>query len=119
MARWLLIWIVLLAPAPPTVTFVQPRYVMLVAGPRGVDIPVHAWVSRHPENRGFRLTLTGEGCWYRSERELHGLDSAAVQPNDQPTWVRIYAGECLLLAEVYGPGAKLRASARLVVTVKG
>jgi hypothetical protein len=102
---------------PPAVKFVQPRSWVAIAGPRGVDIPVQAWVERHVDNRAFRLTITGRQshAWAKT---LDGEYEARTIPI-APLSFRLLEGDNEVRADVYGPGGELRASAVRVFKVCG
>lgn len=50
-------------PKAPVVQikFIHPAARIVLSGPRGVEIPVQAWIERHPDNKLFQLEWARHG----------------------------------------------------------
>lgn len=99
---------------PPVVRFLQPRASVILVGPYGSDIPVQLRIPPHADNRSYTIAWVNG----QSSHTLDGDNDAAVQPI-APLKVRVYAGRQDLIAEVYGPGGKVRGRAVLPLKVCG
>jgi hypothetical protein len=88
--------------------FIHPKSPLSMSGMSGVDIPVQVWVLQHEDNRVVDITWGGANCAGRFAWTLDGKYEAAVQPPMGPFNVRMGPGLCTIVAEVLGPGGKLR-----------
>lgn len=102
-------------PARPPIEFVQPRAHVILAGPRGVEIPIQIRVEPHTDNRSYVITWCGDGA---SAQTLDGDQDSALHP-EKPLIVRVYPGACELTAAVYGPNNTLRARVTHTLSVCG
>lgn len=115
---WLAVVCLALTDGHDPVRFVHPRARIVLASPAGVDIPVQTYVTPHPDNRSVTIAWDGEACGGSSSGELDGEYARALYPLE-PLKVRLYQGECLFVAVVYGAAGKLRARRELPVKVCG
>lgn len=116
---WVLLSLVIAAPAAPeTITFIQPRSRFAISGIQGIQIPVQTRTGRHPDNRAFRLSWTGDSCEGVWAKSMDGDDEAGVQP-EQPINVLVSAGTCVFTAAMYGTDQKIRAIGTFEMRVCG
>jgi hypothetical protein len=99
--------------------FIQPRASVALSGPAGVDIPVQLWVENDPENRQLDIVWRGAGCAGSSSRSLDAEYEAEVQPPTGPFNIRMAPGICTIVAQVLGPGGKVRWSKTFEMRICG
>lgn len=117
MFRVVVVFLCLFLPptARPPVEFLQPRARVILASLHGTDIPVQIRIEPHVDNRAYAIAWCGEGVHVHT---LDGADDAAIHPVS-PLTIRVYAGDCDLIATIYGPGDVIRARTTLTLRVCG
>lgn len=86
-------------PPQEEVRFLHPRARVAIGHPYGVEVPLQAWIARHPENRWFELQWGPEG----QEPSVHGKSvdgeaEAPVFPAERWLTVRVGCGRQVLTA---------------------
>lgn len=103
------------SPARPAIEILQPHAHVVIAGPRGVELPLQIRIEPHADNRSYLITWCGDGA---SGQTLDGEDSPALHPEVRLI-IRVFPGACEITATVYGPGGSVRGRATHTLLVCG